>query len=120
MCNLFVYGTLLSKAIWKSIVTGDYASDSAVLKGYARKKVKGKNYPGLIEQAGSEVEGMIHYNISEEDFRKLDIYEGKEYERTKVFVQLLSGKSARCITYLFKKEYFNRLTESEWSPEKSK
>jgi gamma-glutamylcyclotransferase (GGCT)/AIG2-like uncharacterized protein YtfP len=115
MANLFVYGTLLSNKIWKSIVNREYSSDSAVLKGYARKKVKGKNYPGLIEQDGSVVEGKIYYDISEEDFRKLDAYEGEEYARTKVSVQLSSGKSIESFTYLFKKEYFGKLTKSEWA-----
>ena len=115
MSNLFVYGTLLSNKIWKSIVNREYSSDSAVLKVYARKKVKGKNYPGLIEQDGSVVEGKIYYDISEEDFRKLDAYEGEEYARTKVSVQLSSGKSIESFTYLFKKEYFGKLTKSEWA-----
>ena len=108
-----------TKGIWKSIVSGDYASDSAILNGYARKKVKRKNYPGLIEHNGSVVEGKIYCDVSEEDFRKLDAYEGEEYARIKVFVQLLSGKSAQCITYLFKKEYFDRLTKSEWMAKRS-
>jgi gamma-glutamylcyclotransferase (GGCT)/AIG2-like uncharacterized protein YtfP len=115
MYKLFVYGTLLSKGIWKSIVSGDYASDSAILNGYARKKVKRKNYPGLVERDGSKVEGMLYYDISEEDFRKLDAYEGEEYARTKVSVQLSSGKSIESFTYLFKKEYFGKLTKSEWA-----
>jgi gamma-glutamylcyclotransferase (GGCT)/AIG2-like uncharacterized protein YtfP len=115
MYKLFVYGTLLSKGIWKSIVSGDYASDSAILNGYARKKVKRKNYPGLVERDGSKVEGMLYYDISEEDFRKLDAYEGEEYARTKVSVHLSSGKSIESFTYLFKKEYFGKLTKSEWA-----
>jgi gamma-glutamylcyclotransferase (GGCT)/AIG2-like uncharacterized protein YtfP len=115
MANLFVYGTLLSKDIWSRIVSEDYLFDSAVLKGYARKKVKGKNYPGLIEQDGSVVEGKIYYDVSEEDFRKLDEYEGEEYVRKKVSVLLESGKNVACFTYLFKKEYFGRLTKNEWA-----
>jgi len=69
----------------------------------------------LIEQDGSVVEGKIYYDISEEDFRKLDAYEGEEYARTKVSVQLSSGKSIESFTYLFKKEYFGKLTKSEWA-----
>jgi AIG2-like family. len=115
MSNLFVYGTLLSNKIWKSIVTREYSSDSAVLKGYARKKVKGKNYPGLIEQDGSVVEGKIYYDVFEEDFGKLDAYEGEEYARKKVYVLLESAKNVECFTYLFKKEYFGRLTKNEWA-----
>jgi gamma-glutamylcyclotransferase (GGCT)/AIG2-like uncharacterized protein YtfP len=115
MSNLFVYGTLLSKDIWTSIVSGDYSSDSAVLKGYARKKVTGKNYPGLIEQNGSTVEGQIYYDISEEDLIKLDEYEGEEYQRIKVSVFLASEKNIECFTYAFKREYFSRLTMSERS-----
>jgi gamma-glutamylcyclotransferase (GGCT)/AIG2-like uncharacterized protein YtfP len=115
MSNLFVYGTLLSKDIWKSIVSGDYAFDSAVLEGFARKKVKGKNYPGLIEQNGSTVEGRIYYDISEEDFVKLDAYEGEEYRRIKVPVFLASGKNTECFTYAFKREYFDKLTKNDWS-----
>jgi gamma-glutamylcyclotransferase (GGCT)/AIG2-like uncharacterized protein YtfP len=115
MANLFVYGTLLSKGIWKSIVNREYSSDSAVLKVYARKKVKRKNYPGLIKRDGSKVEGMIYYDVSEEDFRNLDAYEGEEYVRKKVYVLLESGKGVDCFTYLFKKEYFGRLTKNEWA-----
>jgi gamma-glutamylcyclotransferase (GGCT)/AIG2-like uncharacterized protein YtfP len=115
MSNLFVYGTLLSKDVWTSIVSGDYSFDSAVLKGYARKKVTGKNYPGLTEQNGSTVEGQIYYNISEEDLIKLDEYEGEEYQRIKVSVLSGSGKNVVCFTYLFKREWFDKLTKNDWS-----
>jgi gamma-glutamylcyclotransferase (GGCT)/AIG2-like uncharacterized protein YtfP len=114
MSNLFVYGTLLSKEIWESIISGNYSSESAVLKGYARKKVKRKDYPGLIKHDGSKVEGMIYYDISEEDFRKLDEYEGEEYVRMKVSAKLTSGKKVECFMYLFKKEYFGKLTNRDW------
>jgi len=42
MANLFVYGTLLSNKIWKSIVNREYSSDSAVLKGMQGKKLREK------------------------------------------------------------------------------
>ena len=57
---------------------------------------------------------MIYYDISQEDFRKLDAYEGEEYARKKVYVLLESGKDVGCFTYLFKKEYFDRLTKQDW------
>ena len=118
MSNLFVYGTLLSKEIWESIISGNYSSESAVLKGYARKKVKRKDYPGLIKHDGLKVEGMNYYDISEEDFRKLDAFEGEEYARNNISLLLESGKNVECFAYLFRKEYFNKLTKSDWSFEK--
>jgi gamma-glutamylcyclotransferase (GGCT)/AIG2-like uncharacterized protein YtfP len=117
MSDLFVYGTLLSKEIWTSIVSGKYSSNSGVLNGYARKKVKGKNYPGLIEQIGSIVEGLIYYDISEDDSKKLDAYEGEEYARNNISVLLESGKNVKCFTYLFKQEYSDRLMKEDWTPD---
>ena len=45
----------------------------------------------------------------------MDEYEGEEYRRIKVSVLPASGKNIECFTYAFKREYFSRLTKSDWS-----
>jgi len=114
--NLFVYGTLISDTVWKTIVRGAYAFALAKLPGYARKKIQGEVYPAMFPHPGSIVEGRVYFDLSEEDLRRLDFFEGEQYERTEVVVECVSDSSAiNCCAYLFKPRYHDLLLSEDWS-----
>ena len=47
--NAFTYGTLMFPEVIGSLTSGKiYETKAAVLKGYARKHVKDRVYPGII------------------------------------------------------------------------
>ena len=118
--NLFVYGTLLEEKVWLSVAGKSYKSVSAKLYGYSCKKLKNRPYPGLIQEKGSTVNGIVYLNIAEKTISQLDIFEGVEYKRIKVTVDSLDNGEMICDTYLFKEEFSDLVLKKEWSLEEFK
>jgi len=70
------------------------------LNGFARLLVSGRNYPMVRSHPGGRVPGLLVRGLSVSDVRKLDEYEGDEYYRASIQVQLRSGKRIWAHTYL--------------------
>ena len=115
--DLFVYGTLMAPAVWHKVVKGEYDSRPGRLHNYQRLCVAGASYPGLIASAGSAVDGVVYFDVSTSDMQRLDLFEGDEYERIMVEVELENGEKTSCQTFLFKEAFRRRLTNVEWSYE---
>ncbi|WP_235297008.1 gamma-glutamylcyclotransferase family protein [Portibacter marinus] len=94
--NLFVYGTLMDAETWSYFTTKTYHSTSFVLKGYVKKRIKDRPYPGIIVHPDSFVEGILYANVEEDDIYRLDEYEGDEYDRI-----ILTQDGMDIETYLF-------------------
>lgn len=65
----------------------------ATLQGYKRVPVRGGDYPALIHtrNASDTVQGYLVYPESEDEWRKLDNFEGEVYERVEVEVEVLNS-----------------------------
>jgi len=113
MTHLFTYGSLMFEDVWNRLVKGNYLSQKATLRGYARRSVKGDEYP-VIFQADELVEGVVYYDISEEDRIILDIFEGEYYERKEVEL-LVKNELIRACVYVLKEEYFDIIDPKPWS-----
>ena len=85
MKQLFVYGTLLDPQIQINVFSRQIKGFSDNLIGYRKiyRKFYDGIYPDLLEDKESIVKGMV-LQVSDEDLKKSDIYEGNEYERLKV------------------------------------
>src|SRR5262249_26308342 len=102
--SVFVYGTLKRESpkephrLLRSATYLSRASIRGTLYDLGR-------YPGLIRGSNSDdrVFGEL-YQLSEDDasraLRRLDEYEGNEYERRRVYVTLPSGRRKAAWTYL--------------------
>jgi hypothetical protein len=96
----------------------------AILHGYCRRRVEHADYPGITPDAGHEVRGTYVTDLTDANMYRLDSFEGSEYERKKVTVQLLSqvgndrgegnveGKEVECEVYVFK--FPAALEDREW------
>lgn len=116
--NFFAYGSLINQTVWKSVVKNNYKSIQGFLTGYSRKYLKGEEYPGIIKnEENSSIEGLIYFQVNEEDMYRLDLFEGEYYKREIVLVQDVNKSSYKCFTYLLKKEYQYLLTEKTWTYE---
>lgn len=63
----------------------------AVLPGYVRRKVRGRDYPGITPAvAPMFVRGTYVHGLTDGDMWRLGIFEGSEYERRQVKVRLLT------------------------------
>lgn len=115
--SLFVYGTLMSPSVLSRVIGRVPNMVPAVLHEFHRYKIQNRAYPGIIETKGSIVEGKLIESLEDEEISKLDEYEGVEYERVPVEVQLASDKTKRqgTSTYRWKSSL---LLYGSWSYEK--
>lgn len=101
--SCFFYGTLMHHKILER-VTGSNRHHyiPAILDGYCRSKLKGLDYPGIIQQPGSSVHGMLVKHITPAELERLDLFEGDEYVVQSVHVSALENGSVHpCLAYVF-------------------
>lgn len=116
MRNIFVYGSLMFDDVWHRLTANRYRKVDAELEGYIRLKVKGEDYPGIIPSADNRVSGEVIFNVSADDIKQLDVFEGEYYYRETV--KVLSGSTAyQAETYVFRKKYQSLLSNEEWQIE---
>ncbi len=79
------YGSTTPSGFQESLLTVQHA----ILHGYCRHKVRGGDYPAMINSPFSSVRGTYVSGLTEGDIWRLDIFEGDEYERRGVKVKIL-------------------------------
>lgn len=95
-----------------NIVKAEFKSVKANLKGYVRRKIKGRVYPGIKEEKEGEIEGMLWLNVTPEAITRLNIFEGYEYISREVEV-LVKGVPTTAMVYIY--AFPAELSEEEWS-----
>ena len=97
--KLFTYGTLEIPSVVKRVLGRDSVGRPAVLHDYARYLVRGENYPAIREEPGSAVRGTVYNGIDGELFRRLDKYEGEQYQKRSVQVMTDDGRLHHAFVY---------------------
>ena len=118
----FLYGTLMAKRLLAWLLTGDENKTEildhqqcAVLHGYSRRKVAGKDYPGIIRADNTDqVQGVLFWPRNMDDRRKLCNFEGEPYKMEKVSVISGSGEEHEAFTFVWNGEA-SGLGDEEWS-----
>jgi gamma-glutamylcyclotransferase (GGCT)/AIG2-like uncharacterized protein YtfP len=82
MINLFAYGTLMCEEIMYEVAGCHPAHDPGVLRGYIRRSVAGENYPAIIQDGESIVNGLIYYAVPGSAWERLDRFEGERIQLT--------------------------------------
>ncbi len=113
MYCLFAYGTLMFPEVQRAVIGREPPMKEAILRGYKRLRVKGQNYPGIIESANSVVRGRLLQGLTEEELLRIDEYEGEEYERTTAIIQTAKGP-VDAFVYVIKGQYRHILSDEEW------
>ena len=92
--NLFFFGTLMDEEV-RAIVCGRaVAVRPALLRGWRRPHVAGRHYPMLVQQPGGRIAGMVAENVDADSVRRLQIYEGWEYELRPFRLETVTGPLA--------------------------
>ena len=113
--HCFTYGSLMCEDIMGAVCgTAPLTPVPARLAGFRRSPVLGADYPGMVPAAGSVVEGLLYLGLPASAWPRLDAFEGDEYRRSEVEVELPDGRRLKAWTYVFKPEYAARLGEGEW------
>ena len=68
---------------------GKWTVRPAILHDYRRHRVAGADYPAIIPTPKASVRGTYVTGLSNSDITKLDIFEGSEYKRADVKVNVL-------------------------------
>lgn len=97
-------------------ILGRTSNERAKLNHYKRFKIyfHGQElfYPALVQQAASITEGKLIRNLSTEELALADEYEGNEYERKLVQVELIDGSiDAWCYVWKANTEF---ILKDEW------
>jgi gamma-glutamylcyclotransferase (GGCT)/AIG2-like uncharacterized protein YtfP len=88
---LFVYGSLMSPMVLSTLL-GRIPSmiSDAILSDYARFPVRHHTFPGIVPRANASVKGILLPDLTLRELHILDLFEGEEYERRQVSVQIQS------------------------------
>jgi hypothetical protein len=92
----------------------------ALLQGFCRHRVKGADYPGIVREIGHDVKGTFVSGLTDGDVYRLDAFEGSEYDREWVEVELLDeagnekGEKRKAETYVYTYGD-NHLEKLEWN-----
>lgn len=103
----------MHEEVWNKIVHKSYKKIPFLLFNYSARRLKNRDYPGLIEHHGAETEGIIYINVSEKDMERLNNFEGDEYQRIILKCQK-HVKIKNIETYLYTGSKANILDEN-WS-----
>lgn len=118
MQDLFAYGTLMCTDIMRAVSGCRVAAGRrAVLHDHCRLVVRGELYPGLLARRGASIEGVLYRRLPAAAWARLDRFEGDQYLRRGVSVELDDGSRRRAEVYLFRPELADRLEDRFWEPQ---
>lgn len=85
---LFVYGTIKDRNEQQAVLGRQLIGRPGRLHGFRLKSLReGRSvYPIIEEGAGEVIEGLV-MEVSGEDLKRLDVYEGESYRRGRVALE---------------------------------
>jgi gamma-glutamylcyclotransferase (GGCT)/AIG2-like uncharacterized protein YtfP len=113
--NIFTYGTLMIPEVMVAVTTRKFRSIDAILKGYARFRVKGESYPGITPETGAITEGIIYFDVDEWSLERLDTFEGDLYQRIQILAETKEKEILSADAYVIKPKFRSYLSSLEWN-----
>ena len=114
MVTLFCYGTLQSPLVMKAVTGQAFSGKEATLYNWARYRVRGSEYPGIIQQPDSVVTGKVYWGPDAVAREKLGQFEGDTYERVLVQVTLADGSLEEAYAYAIREDCQKMLSTDPW------
>ncbi len=111
---LFCYGTLQSPLVMKAVTGQAFSGKEATLNNWARFRVRGSEYPGIIRQEDSMVSGKLYWGLDEPTMEKLDAFEGDKYEQVRVQVTMADGSFEEAYVFAIKEDCKDMLSNDPW------
>ena len=113
MHQLFIYGTLLFPEILEGITNKALQTIPGKLRGYKRCKVFGCDYPAIIPDPNSMVEGKLVINLDNHSMNIITFFEGEDYRKSTVIIQ--AGNQEVPATAFTWNGDFYRLEKEDWN-----
>lgn len=117
---LFVYGTLMEARVFAAVTGTTPTMVPAKLFGYRRFAFLGECYPGLVTGNPNDyVIGRLIQDIAYDVWQRLDEFEGSQYARREVVVEVATGNQGNvetrtAETYVVKTQYEHKLSNHDW------
>ena len=118
--NFFTYGSLMIPSVMAAVTGKRFQVMKAWLNGYARFKVKGESYPGILYKTGAAIDGVVHCDVDDLSLKLLDDFEGELYKRISVPVEVDQSGVLSAETYIFTPEHLHLLSSEPWDFEEFK
>jgi len=115
--SLFTYGTLEIPLVLEAVTGRSFPSTPAVLSDFARFLLRGKTYPGIFRDDGSEVTGVLYQKVDRDSLALLDLFEGDCFRREEVQVTTASQRRIDAYTYAVSPEHCSSLSTRPWDRE---
>ena len=101
--------------VWTLVVRGRYRATPALAPDHVRLAVRDETYPAMIASPGSQVAGLVYFDVDDSDVEALDRFEGDDYRRCAIELTLADSAALVAETYLYVAT--TRLSEDAWIPE---
>ncbi|KAF5754008.1 putative gamma-glutamyl cyclotransferase [Helianthus annuus] len=88
---VFVYGSLLADDVVQVLLNRVPQVSPAILNGYHRFSIKGRDYPAILPVENKKVTGRVLTGLSATELDILDMYEDDKYDKRVVDVSLLDA-----------------------------
>ena len=113
MPHLFIYGTLLFPEILEGLTGISPVTKPAELQGYRRFKLIGCDYPAIIPDPNSSVEGKLVINVDQQSMDIITFFEGEDYQKSNVLIRAGNEEiPATAFTWIGD---FDRLKPEDWN-----
>jgi gamma-glutamylcyclotransferase (GGCT)/AIG2-like uncharacterized protein YtfP len=114
MQRLFVYGTLEFPEVLRKVLGTMLEGEKARLHGFVRYLLINREYPGIVQDAGSETDGVLYHGVTPKHLRALDRYEDNIYDRQRVQVVDACGESVDAWAYVIPPRHRHLLSRKPW------
>lgn len=112
--HLFTYGSLMYPQVWSRVMSNTHPSRAATITGYSRRQLPGEVYPALVPDADSSVNGVLYSGLTQAEFARLDLFEGKDYQRISVLAVPETGTEVETFVYVY--AHPEHVSEFLWDP----
>lgn len=115
--RIFAYGTLRIPEVMRAVTGADAPGQPAVLRGYARYRLRHLPYPGLRLEDGAETHGMLYTFMDARALARLDGFEDDFYQRETLTVFPASGSAVDAEVYVIPPRHYSLLERRPWDLE---
>lgn len=117
MSHLFAYGSLQIPEVFATVTGQQVQGLPTRVEGYARYRLKGLPYPGLVAEPNSMTHGMLYHDLNAESWMRLDQFEDIFYRREILEVWSPELGTIRAKGYVIPPGESRRIDWREWSLE---
>ena len=103
-------------AVVKAVIGRVPDCHPATIQGYRRLEVAGESFPGLVKEDAADVEGLLYFDLGEDEWERLTAFEDEFYDLEEVSVFGVYG-TVRALAYVVPPAHKAVLSDKAWDPE---